>query len=229
MTPRQYNSVQLASGDLTLDHLTELVRQFQSERFLTVDGMCGPKTRAELDRAAGPLRVSTTAWLLGPNVEHIQAHPSWYGAPMPRGPLAIMAHYTATDYGTARSLATRRTDPRTSDKRAASWHVTIAHDGAIYQMVPLDHCAWHCARGQIDGLGVNQAAIGIELEGDGQSFTNEQIAAARDVWRAIVRVYGIPRDRAVLEHSRFDPGRRSDPGPVFMSKHAEWIRVSAYA
>ncbi|ACY18210.1 N-acetylmuramoyl-L-alanine amidase [Haliangium ochraceum] len=226
-----YNQRALAAGRLRTAHLTALTRRFQDQHGLVADGKCGPLTRAVLEREAFALEMAG-GWLSGPGVVHLRAHASWFGAAMPAGPLAIMAHYTATDPGTARAMAERRVRERTSQNRPASWHITIDHEGTIWQMVAASACAWHCARGKVDGpsgkkLSINQAVVGIELEGHGEEFTAAQIEAACRVWRALVRTYAIPDHLAMLEHSRYDPGRRVDPGPVWMKQHAQ--RVLAFA
>lgn len=74
----------------------------------------------------------------------------------------------------------------------------------------------------------NACAIGIELEGYGQVFPEPQVVAACRVWRALVNAYGIPRELAMLEHSRFDPERRADPGPIWMAGHAGRVLVHAF-
>lgn len=218
---------------LTDEHLAELVRYFQrSHGGLDVDGKAGPKTRAAIERSVEPgaLRV-VNGWLHGDGVQHRAADPSWFGEDMPRGPLAIMAHYTATPPGTALTMATRRMAPRKRSDRVASWHVTIATDGAVIQMIPFGSQAWHCATGLVPvrggGMRPNQCAIGIELEGHGKEFPDAQVAAARRVWYAIVHTYSIRQELAMLQHSEYDKGRRQDPGEVWMTKHAGL--VLAYA
>lgn len=233
MTPEDFNRRAMDEGLLTPEHIAMLVRSYQAARGLGVDGKAGVLTRQVLDRdIAGDDRVgdfTVDGHLLdGLGVERILAHGSWYGGPMPRGPLAIVAHYTATDPGTARSLHERRTRRRGLLARTASWHVTIAADGTVYQMVPFDRQAWHCGAGRVEGLRTNQAAIGLELEGHGDTFPETQIAAACRVWRALVRAYRIPRERAMLEHSALDPKRRSDPGPVWMRQHAPRVLAHAF-
>jgi len=230
VTPAQFNREALERGELTDEHLVELVRSFQESRGLLPDGKAGPITRMTLDqlvRQPAQLRV-VNGWLQGPGVEVIPAHASWFSGPMPRGPLAIMAHYTATNPGTARSLAERRIRRRWPLARNASWHVTIATDGTVYQMVPLNRRARHCARGMVAGLSVNQTTIGIELEGRGKEFPDAQVAAARRVWYSIVHAYGIPQELAMLQHSEFDQGRRQDPGELWMTTHAETVIEHAY-
>jgi hypothetical protein len=230
VNPEDYNRRALDDGLLTPEHVTALVRSFQLARGLTSDGKAGPVTRAVIERDR--LRhadLSVDGHLLeGPGVERVLAHTSWYGGAMPRGPLAIVAHYTDTEPGTARSLAERRTKRRLPLQRAASWHVTIAQDGTVYQLVPLDRVAWHCGAGRVEDLRTNEAAIGIELEGRGDSFSPALFAAACRVWTALARAYGIPRERAMLEHSALDSKRRRDPGPVFMRTVAPGVLACAY-
>ena len=230
MTPEDYNRRALDDGQLTMEHVVTLVRTYQVERGLVPDGKAGVLTRRALeqDRLAQRDLTVEDHLLSGPGVERVLAHPSWYGGTMPRGPRAIVAHYTDTEPGTARSLAERRTKRRLPLQRAASWHVTVAQDGVIYQLVPLARVAWHCAAGRVEGLRTNEAAIGIELEGRGDSFTSAQFAAACRVWSALVRAYGIPTDRAMLEHSALDPARRRDPGPVWMCQHAPAVLQYAF-
>lgn len=225
MTPVEYNRRALERGELTDEQLVQLVRCFQEDRGLLPDGKAGPITRRVLEGLVadpGGLRV-VDGWLKGPGVETIAAHPSWFNGPMARGPLAIVAHYTATDPGTARSLHERRMGRRPLLARNTSWHVTIAADGAIYQMVPLTHRARHCGRGEIGGRAPNEVSLGIELEGHGREFPERQVAVACRVWRAIVRAYAIPVERAMLAHSALDPKNRNDPGPVWMNKHAHRV------
>lgn len=61
MNAVEYNAAQLAAGDLTPGHITELVRFWQARHGLTADGMAGPVTIASIVPAlpgrflAGPL------------------------------------------------------------------------------------------------------------------------------------------------------------------------------
>lgn len=235
MNASEYNRQALVRGELTDEHLVTLVRHFQrTHGSLVVDGKAGPNTRAALERsviAPDALRV-VDGWLHGDGVHRMPADPSWFGEDMPKGPLAIMAHYTATPPGTALTMAARRTVPRKGGDRVASWHVTIATDGATIQMIPFGWQAWHCATGLVPvrggGMRPNQCAIGIELEGHGKEFPDAQVAAARRVWYAIVHAYGIPQELAMLQHSEFDKERRRDPGEVWMTEHAGSVIAHAY-
>lgn len=230
VTPEDYNRRALDDGLITPAHVTALVRAYQLARGLAPDGKAGVLTRLALERdRLGHTDLSVEGHLLhGSGVERVLAHTSWYGGTMPRGPLAIVAHYTDTEPGTARSLAERRTKRRLPLQRVASWHVTIARDGTVYQLVPLDRVAWHCGAGLIEDLRTNYAAIGIEFEGHGDTFPAAQVAAASRVWSALVRAYAIPRERAMLEHSALDPHRRGDPGPIWMRQHAPAVLAGAY-
>lgn len=234
-SPSAYNAAQLASGALTPDAITELVHYWQAGHGLVADGMAGPRTIASLSPPAGVLTIAD-GWLVGPRVERIEAHPSWYGGLLTGGaPGGIVAHYTATNPGTALAMARRRarrfgSDP---DDRLASWHISIDADGSIVQMVQLDHVAWHAGSNtarKVPGLGwANHTCIGIELVGNGREFPPAQVASAREVWRALVRHYGIAREHAMITHQSIDPTRREDPGPVWMGQHAPGVVEFAFA
>lgn len=232
-----YNAKQLASGALTMAHVTTLVRAWQDAHGLTADGMAGSATLRLLGAGGTTaLTVDANGWLVGPGVTVMSADPSWYGGLLiGKKPAGIVAHYTATDPGTAIAMAKRRSrrfglDP---DDRAASWHLSIEADGAVMQMVPLNHQAWHVgspSAAPVPGVGWgNQTCIGIELVGWGKTFPLAQVAAARTVWRALVAHYGIAREHAMITHQSIDPSRRDDPGPVWMAEHAPGVLVFAYA
>lgn len=169
-----------------------------------------------------PLHIDELGWLDGERVERIPAHESWYYPNLTTPysePIAVIWHYTATNGG-LRSMAKRRRRKRKKGQRAASWHVTIGRGGEIVQLVSLEAGAWHCRTGTIaDDEGhrhrVNRSAIGVELIGHGDTFTELQVAAARRLLLALAYDYGIPRERAGYQHSHFDPLRRSDAGELW--------------
>lgn len=154
-----------------------------------------------------PLSVNHSGFLAGRNVQLRPSHPTWYSGPM--APRAIIWHNTDTGPGTARAMSRRRMRRYGSspDDRPASWHVTIETDGSIWHQVPLDHIAWHAGGKNKKPLRIsgrdyhpNDVAIGIELVGDGLSFTDEQVTAAARVLDAIVRRFKIPRANADVLH-----------------------------
>lgn len=258
MSADDYNEAELAAGRLKPAHVSELVSQFQQRNGLAVDGKAGPQTRAliEQHRASSkrppptvpvmrrdvdaapvlaPLTISDDGWLAGAAVEVMPIHASWYYKRLSTTtgrPLAIVAHYTATDHGTARNMARNRANPLKPGDRQASWHVSIEGDGSIVQMAPLLAGCWHAGgptAKPIPGIGAaNRCAIGIELVGHGDAFPGPQVSAACRVWRAIVREYEIARERAMVGHSELDPTRKADPGKLWTTQYAPGVLEYAF-
>lgn len=244
----EFNRVQLESGALQWRHITELVLHWQETHGLTRDGKAGGiQTIPSLETAimnrtppvtgqADELAIDGGGWLVGARVQKIEMHDSWHGGTMAAGkPLGIVAHYSATNPGTAVNMAKRRArmfgeDP---DDRLASWHITIETDGSIVVMIRAHQRAWHAGSltaQPIPELGsANANTVGIELVGFGKQFPPAQVDAACRVWRALVRRYGIARKHAMITHQSIDPTRREDPGPVWMAQHAEHVLEHAYA
>jgi hypothetical protein len=241
-----FNQTQLVQRRLRIEHITELVTHWQeTHQGLAIDGKAGAQTTASLSAAIArrlppppapldELAVSEN-WLVGPRVTRLAAHASWYGEPMTTGqPLGIVAHYTSTGPGTAITMARRRARPFGQDPsdRKASWHVTIETDGSIIVMIPIHRIAWHAGSPtalQVPGIGnANANTVGIELVGDGKAFSAAQVIAAARVWRAVIQHYNIARRHAMITHASIDPTRREDPGPVWMTEHAEDILDFSY-
>lgn len=162
-------------------------------------------------------------------------HPSWYYNALTtadKKPKAIVAHYSATKYGTAANMAKARSKQRQPEDRAASWHVSIEGDGTIVQMAPFTKGCWHAGGASckpIPGHGKpNLCSVGIELIGFGDSFPEAQVRSACMVWRALCFYYAIERKDAMYQHSQLDPKRRKDPGPVWMKQHAEKVLDYAF-
>ncbi len=250
MSADDYNEDELAAGRIKPAHVSEMTALVQASFGLPVDGKCGPATRALLEsrRSGRPVAMQTppdgldlsineSGWLSGANVVVMPIHRSWY---YPRlstlngRPEAIVAHYTATDPGTARAMARKRATPcRNGVDRAASWHVSIETSGVIIQMAPFTAGGWHAGGATakpIPRIGpANRTAVGVELVGHGDAFPSVQVDAARRVWRALVRTYDIPRAVAMVTHQELDPTRKRDPGTVWMSRHAPDVLTYAYA
>lgn len=242
-----FNAAQLAQKLLKIEHITELVTHWQETHAgLDVDGKAGmqqtiPSIVDAIARrkAAPPVPRDEIAvvgdWLVGPRVTRIDMHESWYGGPLARGkPLGIVAHYTATNAGTAINMARRRARKFGDDPsdRLASWHITIETDGSIVVMIPMTHAAWHAGSTTARPVPVlgnaNANTLGIELVGFGKKFSPEQVMAASRVWRALVKHYGIVREHAMITHQSIDPTRRNDPGPVWVTQHAEHVLEFCY-
>lgn len=172
-------------------------------------------------------------WLVGRGVTRIPSHQSWYGGDLaPRG---IVCHVSATNPGTAVNMAKRRARKfgLDEDDRLSSWHASIEADGAIVQMVPLNRKAHHAGSDTskpIPNLGwANSHTLGLELIGwERGPFPQAQVDSYARVLRAIVRHYGIERRFAMITHASVDPKRRSDPGHIWMSEHAERVLDAAY-
>lgn len=243
----KFNASALEAGQITPAHVTALTRRFQAANELAADGKCGPKTRALLelleDKVPGHehpaelpiLLIDAAGWLAGDGVIKIPSHPSWGYAKLntPDGrPGAIVAHYTATNHGTARAMANNRARPLAPADREASWHVSVEGDGTIVQMAPFLRGCWHAGgptAKAIPNLGpANRTAVGIELVGHGDVFPRAQVDAACRLWRALVERYAIPEARAMVGHSDLDPTRKRDPGPVWTSSHAGAVLGYAY-
>lgn len=219
-TAGAYVRYAIENSALSCDDVAEFVRAFQRAHGLDVDGKPGPKTLRTLARSVSAAALVPSS--LG--VDHLLAHPSWAPSLLrDRRPEGIVCHYTATGPGSEHVMHRRRQQPyRRGKDRPAIWHVTIAQDGRILQMLPLNRAGMHCR-------GHNDYTIGVELVGHGDEFPDAQVASARRLWRYLVRTYKIPRERAMLLHSDLDPKRRSDPGPVWTSQHADDVLDYAYA
>jgi len=178
------------------------------------------------------LHVNEDGWLEGEGVVTMPSDPSWYYPRLstPDGsPRAIVAHCSATNVGTGRTMARNRMRPREKTDRAASWHISVEpHE--IVQQAPLDVGCWH-ALGTIKGIGpANRTAVGIEMVGwEKGPWPESQIQHACRVWRAVVQSYGIKRQHALIPHAVLDPERRSDPGKLFMREHAHRVLDFAFA
>lgn len=248
MSADDFNEAEWESGRLKPAHISELAARFQRAEGLEPDGKVGPSTRARLELLRGripgePPPIPSYApleardgWLVGERVTVVPSHRSWYYDRLdtPSGiPGAIVAHYTATDPGTAIVMANKRVKPyRRILDRAASWHVSVEADGSIVQMAPFIAGCWHAggrSAKPIAGLGpANRTAVGVELVGHGENWPAAQVAAAARVWRALVRAYTIPRARAMVTHQELDPTRKRDPGELWLTHAAPGVLDYAY-
>ena len=96
-----------------------------------------------------------------------------------------------------------------------SSHLLIRRDGALVQFVPCHRRAWHAGVSCWEGRErCNDFSIGIELEGtDDCAFPVAQYARLIGVAQILQRAYPL---RAAVGHSDIAPGRKTDPGPLFL-------------
>lgn len=190
------------------------------------------------DALPTPSTIDQKGWINHANVIVIPSRRSWYYAKLDTSnglPKGIVAHYTATNSGTAMNMAVRRRDHDRTEwppgERPGSWHFTVPQKGPIIQQLSIRQGAFHAGSPTARRLPIgwaNHVALGIELEGHGDVFTPHQIGMAKWLWREIIKHCLIPRQHAMSEHSWIDPDRRRDPGSYFMSAFAPSILDHAY-
>ncbi|MCE7528395.1 1,6-anhydro-N-acetylmuramyl-L-alanine amidase AmpD [Polynucleobacter sp. IMCC 29146] len=100
-----------------------------------------------------------------------------------------------------------------------SSHFLIERNGLISQFVSVQQRAWHA--GESDFLGrkqCNDFAIGVELEGDGETaFTDAQYVALAQLIKVLGNAY---THLSFAGHSDVAPKRKVDPG-----RHFDWQRL----
>ena len=104
-----------------------------------------------------------------------------------------------------------------------SSHFLIRRDGELVQCVSVLNRAWHA------GISVwqtrthcNDFSIGIELEGcDEEAFTEDQYQVLNQLLDTLESHFPI---LDVVGHSDIAPGRKTDPGPMFV-----WNKVATRA
>lgn len=194
----------------------------------------------------GRYSIDYGGWIHGPNVKLRPAHWSWvgpkdrYAMPTPHhGPIGNVMHYTDTPYGTARTMAEFRQQHVEDAKRQrnpgwfpAIWHFTIAHNGWVWQQLPLTSRAYHCKATQpalhrLKGQRPNAVLLGWEFEGGGH-YTDRQIETAIHLMRCVTWHYKMDPRYVMLYHSELNPESRDDPGPEFERKHAKKILRAAF-
>jgi AmpD protein len=113
---------------------------------------------------------------------------------------------------------------RTIADLRVSAHALIRRDGEVIQYVPFGRRAWHAGVSRWGGRErVNDASVGIELEGTGETpYEEVQYERLAELIRALAVVYPGITPEHVVGHSDVAPGRKSDPGPAF-----DWPRLRA--
>ena len=101
--------------------------------------------------------------------------------------------------------------------RFVSSHFLVGKDGRLWQLVSLEHRAWHAGSSYLHGRSVlNRSSVGVEITGDGNRypFTRAQI-------ETVVRLVGVLTAQLGLEapwiagHEHVAPRRKVDPGERF--------------
>ena len=102
-----------------------------------------------------------------------------------------------------------------------SAHLLIDRRGRCVQYVPFNQRAWHAGASEYKGrTQCNDFSIGIELEGDDQTyFTAEQYDELLRVTQHLLCTYTDLSAQRIVGHSDIAPGRKTDPGPMF-----DWSR-----
>ncbi|MBB3140986.1 1,6-anhydro-N-acetylmuramyl-L-alanine amidase AmpD [Halomonas organivorans] len=124
-------------------------------------------------------------------------------------------------------LFTNRLDPaghpffaEIADLRVSA-HLLIRRDGECVQFVPFHGRAWHAGRsrwrdGGVERTGLNDFAVGIELEGDEVSpYTAAQYRTLARATRALLDAYPRLTHERITSHAHVAPLRKTDPGPAF--------------
>jgi N-acetylmuramoyl-L-alanine amidase len=141
----------------------------------------------------------------------IENHPSPNFDERPSGTVIDTVVVHATVLNSLQEVIDHFADPNTR----VSAHYTIDRDGTIVSHVHESNRAWHAGQSRMkDGrIAVNDFSIGIELVNlnDGTDpFPEQQIAALRDLLRAIISCH--PIQNIVPHYECADPpGRKSDP------------------
>ena len=98
-----------------------------------------------------------------------------------------------------------------------SSHFLVGRDGRLWQLVSLEHRAWHAGWSDLHGRTVlNRSSVGVEITGDGNRapFTPAQV-------ETVVRLVGVLTAQLDLSapwiagHEHVAPGRKPDPGVLF--------------
>jgi N-acetyl-anhydromuramyl-L-alanine amidase AmpD len=103
-----------------------------------------------------------------------------------------------------------------------SYHYLIGRTGEIYQLVPDDRRAWHAGVSQFAGRkDVNDFSIGVSFGNrcDGlEPFPSAQITAGVALCLHLMRRWPSIRVDRITTHQAIalPPGRKHDPGPLFL-------------
>lgn len=123
-------------------------------------------------------------------------------------PRIIVIHYDGTNGTGGLSWLTR-------EGSGVSAHFWISKKGEVIQLLKTCLRGWHAGKSEWDGKNdVNSFSIGIECQGTGSAWPNEQVETIRAVCEALSERYEI-EDIVGHEDIAIPEGRKADPGPNF--------------
>lgn len=130
----------------------------------------------------------------------------------------IVLHYTGN--GTLEQVLNKLADPASK----VSAHYVVDKDGTVYEMVNPDRRAWHAGVSNWQGKrDINSRSIGIEIINNGRDpYPLRQLDIVAALCRHFIEKHDIPLYN-VVGHSDIAPGRKDDPGPLFL-----WNRLARY-
>ena len=121
----------------------------------------------------------------------------------------VMAHHTGANNTSAQYI---RYNPGISN--ALSSQIHLSRDGVVTLVGA--GIAWHAGRGDYPGLPKNDAnrlTIGIEAQGDGQTWPDAQMDAYYRTCAAICWYLGLPASRVIAHHEwAWEAQKKWDPG-----------------
>ena len=140
----------------------------------------------------------------------------------------VIAHHTGANNTSAAYI---RRNPGLSN--ALSSQIHLSRDGVVTLVGA--GIAWHAGRGSYPGLPTNDAnrvTIGIEAQGDGQTWPDKQMDAYYRTCAAILWYLGLPASRVIAHHEysyraqgKWDPGLNGKRMPMdpFRARVQEYI------
>lgn len=132
----------------------------------------------------------------------------------------IVLHHTGS---TASDEANRRFLNR---EDYISAHYLVGKDGTVYQLVDDDRIAYHAGISawstvEEKGNSVNWCSIGIEVNSDGNDFTDNQREAVFELCKTLIKKYSL-NAQAVVRHKDIAPTRKWDIGDAFFIPYADF-------
>lgn len=193
----------------------------------------------EFEEDSPDLVFHKDGWAIGERVIRIPSRKGWYYRALRTKsglPDGIVHHFTAVDadHQTNRRMAIRRRDRTRKSflpRKPGSWHFSVADTGEIIQQLPLRRGAFHAGSGSARRLPygwANFVAASIEWGGYGTRWPEAMIESGIWLFCGLVKFCKIPEENAFSKHSWIDPGRKDDPGLLFVDQVEPRLRLAAY-